>query len=430
MRPLNTSIANTMFNKKTTDIMVLGAGPVGLTAAHALTDRDMDYVLIDREQRTNTHSYALALHPETLALLDNLGIVEPVLDKAIQLQRVAIYEADQQKSLVDYSQLPVKYPFLAVIGQNELENILVQTLAQKKRKPLWNHRARIIEERDTCLNVTVDRLMEGMTGYAVAYIDMQVDKIFEYSANYIIGADGHDSNARRSAGIEFPEYSPSEDYAVFEFKTDAMLPREMRIIIDDEQTHIFWPLPEGRCRFSFQVSNSADADSIDKDHRQYSRGRTDLPELDRKHLKELLHQHAPWFRGSVEQINWRMMVHFEHRLAANFGKGRIWLAGDSAHMTHPGGIMSMNAGMLEAADLVEHLSTDTSDEVRQFRLAAYNADCLGEWKRRLDLDHHIVASDATASWLLSHHDSVLGNLPASGETLKAVLKQLHMTEAA
>ena len=73
-------------------------------------------------------------------------------------------------------------------------------------------------------------------------------------------------------------------------------------------------------------------------------------------------------------------------------------------MTHPGGIMSMNAGMLEAANLVEHLSTDNSDEVRQFRLAAYNADCLGEWKRRLDLDHQIIASDATASWLLNHDD--------------------------
>ena len=203
----------------------------------------MDYVLIDREQRSNTHSYALALHPETLSLLDHLGIVEPVLQQAIQLQRVAIYEADQQKSLIDYSQLPVKYPFIAVIAQNELEHILLRTLARKGHKPLWNHRARIIEPRETCLNITVDRLIEGMTGYAVAYIDMQVDKILEYSANYLIGADGHDSNARRNAGIEFPEYSPSEDYAVFEFTTDAMLPREMHIIIDGEQTHLFWPLP-------------------------------------------------------------------------------------------------------------------------------------------------------------------------------------------
>ena len=99
-------------------------------------------------------------------------------------------------------------------------------------------------------------------------------------------------------------------------------------------------------------------------------------------------------------------------------------------MTHPGGIMSMNAGMLEAANLVEHLSSDRSDEVRQFRLAAYNADKLGEWKRRLDLDHNIVACDATASWLLSHHDSVLEQSSRLGETLKEVLKQLHMTEAA
>ena len=61
-----------MFNHKKTDIVVLGAGPVGLTAAHALATHNIDYVLLDREKRTNTHSYALALHPETLELLDSL----------------------------------------------------------------------------------------------------------------------------------------------------------------------------------------------------------------------------------------------------------------------------------------------------------------------------------------------------------------------
>lgn len=419
-----------MFNKKQTDIMVLGAGPVGLTAAHALADRDMDFVLLDREQRSNTHSYALALHPETLELLEQLKISEPVLDRALQLQRVAIYEGDQQKVVIDYSKLAVKFPFLAVIGQNELEAILAETLAKKGKKPLWNHRARMIEESEICAHVTVDRLMEGMTGYAVAYIDMQVDKILEYRTNYIIGADGHDSNARKTAGIAFPEVTPAKDYAVFEFKTDVRLPLEMRLIVDEDKTHVFWPLPDGRCRFSFQMdAGSAVRATVKKDHHLIDPGQN-LPELDQSHLQQLLKQHAPWFNGSTEDIQWRMMVHFEQHLAESFGKGRIWLAGDSAHMSPPAGILSMNVGMHEAADLADRLSTDESDDVRQFRLHAYNTDRLGEWKRLLDLDHHIVGKDATAKWLLSHHDGIIGNIPASGETLKAVLEQLHLTEAA
>lgn len=419
-----------MFNKKQTDIMVLGAGPVGLTAAHALADRDMNFVLIDREQRSNPHSYALALHPETLELLERLKIIDPVLERALQLQRVVIYQGVHPKVEIDYGKLAMKFPFLAVIGQNELEAILTQTLAEKGRKPLWNHRARIIEEADNCAHVTVDRLIEGMTGYALAYIDMQVDKILEYRTHYIIGADGHDSNARRTAGIEFPEVAPAKDYAVFEFTTDARLPLEMRLIVDNAKTHAFWPLPGGRCRFSFQMdSGTAAQASFVKDHHLIDPGQH-LPELNEARLQELLKKHAPWFNGSAQHIQWRMMVHFEQHLAESFGKNRIWLAGDSAHMAPPAGILSMNVGMHEAADLVDRLCTDESDEVRQFRLHAYNADRIGEWKRLLDLDHHIVGKDATAKWLLSHHDNIIGNIPASGETLKAVLQQLHLTEAA
>ena len=141
-----------MFNHKQTDIVVLGAGPVGLTAAHALANKKMDYVLLDREQRTNTHSYALALHPETLELLDALGLADQVLEKSLHLPKIRIYEDDHEKAVLDYSMLPLKYPFLTVISQGELEHILVDNL---HKQPLWNHRVRFIENDMQALNVSV-----------------------------------------------------------------------------------------------------------------------------------------------------------------------------------------------------------------------------------------------------------------------------------
>ena len=143
-----------MFNHKTTDIVVLGAGPVGLTAAHALTNHHIDYVLLDREQRTNTHSYALALHPETLELLDTLGLADRVLESSLQLSNVGIYEGNHPKATLDYSTLPLKYPFLTVISQGELEHILVDSLSEKAHKPLWNHRVRFIEQTADKLKVS------------------------------------------------------------------------------------------------------------------------------------------------------------------------------------------------------------------------------------------------------------------------------------
>lgn len=421
-----------MFNKKSVDIAVLGAGPAGLTAAHILADRGMDFVLLDREKSRNHHSYALALHPETLELLDDLGIVQPVLERALPLRRAAIFDAhNQQRAVIDYSGLPLKHPHLAVIPQGELEAILIDTLAQKGHKPHWNHRVRCIEQSEDGVQFTVDRLTEGMTGYAVAHMEPEIDKIFEYKADYMIAADGYDSMARKAANIEFPEIATSLDYAVFEFESNTRLLTEMRMMVNHDKTHIYWPLGDGRCRFSFQVEPGfARKNSFNKDHGLIDTNAQNVEELNDAHLDQLLRQHAPWFIGSSKDVKWRIMVHFEKRLAESFGFQRIWLAGDAAHMAPPAGILSMNVGMLEAADLAEKLSAETSHEGRQFRLDAYNLDRITEWRRLLNVDQRIVGQDPTAKWLLEHKDNIIGNIPASGKTFTEVLQQLHLSETA
>ncbi len=420
-----------MFNHKKTDIVVLGAGAVGLTAAHALANRQMDYVLLDKEQPKNFYSYALALHPETLEILDSLGLADPILENALKLKKVSIYENDRERVSLDYSMLPLKYPFLAVIGQSELEKILIDNLARKSKKPLWDHRVRFIEDEGSQLKVTVDRLIEGATGYAVSHIEKEIDKIFDYTANYLIGADGHESTARRSAGIEFNEVSQGADYAVFEFTTTADLPEEMRIIIQDDKTHVYWPLPGGRCRWSFQIEpDSVPAHLLERDnHRTQVLGHK-IDSLDREHLYELLSNNAPWFQGTIKSLNWRTVIRFENRLANDFGRGRIWLAGDAAHTTPPAGILSMNVGIREAVDLVNRLGSVNTDVERQESLEQHNRRYKDEWEYLLDLDHHISAADQAAGWLLSHRSSLVGNIPATGETLTALLAQMHLFDAA
>jgi NADPH-dependent dioxygenase len=421
-----------MFNKKSVDIAVLGAGPAGLIAAHTLADKHAEFILLDREKRNNTHSYALALHPLTLDLLDSLGIIKPVLKHALPLRRVAIFDEQfTQRATINYGDLPCKYPYLAVIGQNELEAILLETLKAKGHSPKWNHRVRCIEPSNNDVRFTVDRLMVGMTGYAVAHIQTEIEKIFDYHVNYLIGTDGHDSFARRAAKIDFPKVGPSLDYAIFSFETNVKLPHEMRMMLDGDKTHIYWPTGKGSCRFSFQMEPGFCKDTTAyKDHHLFDNKSHLMPELSDASLDELLRKHAPWFIGTSEQVSWRSSVHFERHLADSFGQNRIWLAGDAAHIAAPAGILSMNVGMLEAADLADCLCQDSSESNRQLNLRAYNSRRLAEWKRLLDTDHAITGQDATASWLLEHRENLIANLPASGETLTEVFKQLHLTPAA
>ena len=154
-----------------------------------------------------------------------------------------------------------------------------------------------------------------------------------------------------------------------------------------------------------------------------------IPELSDAHLDELLARHAPWFIGSSSDVEWRTLVHFEKHLVDSFGSGRIWLAGDAAHLAPPAGVLSMNVGMVEVADLADKLSSDTDDDARQKRLEAYNLDRVLEWRRLLDVDHTITRRDAEADWLMSHRESIVGNIPASGQTFDQVLEQLHLAES-
>ncbi|MFT4902258.1 MAG: 2-polyprenyl-6-methoxyphenol hydroxylase-like FAD-dependent oxidoreductase [Lentimonas sp.] len=420
-----------MFNKKYTEVVVLGAGPVGLVAAHVLADRKVDFVLFDREKRVNTQSYALALHPDTLELLDRLNVVEPILERALRIRRVAIYDAQQQQGVVDYGLLPMKYPFLAVIGQNELEQILVEALERKGHKPRWGHRVRCIEPAESDVHMTVDRLIDGMTGYAVAHFEPEIDKIFKYSADYLLAADGYASQARTAAGIDFPETAESQDYAIFEFETNIKIPQEMRMIVDGDKTHIFWPLPDNRCRFSFQMeSGFAKNASFNKDHSLIDEAAQQVPELSNAHLEELLQRHAPWFIGASDSVKWRAMVHFESHLAERFGRDRIWLVGDAAHLARPAGVLSMNVGMTEAADLADRIGLSLQDGLGYFSLKSYETDRLAEWRYLLNMGQSLQGTDSSAEWLLQHKANLVGNLPASGVTLASILGQLRLSQAA
>ena len=120
----------------------------------------------------------------------------------------------------------------------------------------------------------------------------------------------------------------------------------------DLTTDAVWPLPDGYCRWSFQLADfTAPESSRVKDRIGLQLGTSQFPVLAEENLHALLAERASWFGGRVDEIDWRIVVRFESRLAEGFGNGRLWLAGDAGHMTGPVGMQSMNVGLREANEL-------------------------------------------------------------------------------
>src|SRR3970040_606310 len=109
-----------MFHHPDPEVLVVGAGPVGLVAALFLQQHGVRVEVVDMHHRTTQHSYALAIHPRTLRILDEAGLSEGLIGAGRKLTKVAYYEGRERRAEIDYSALASKHPYLLVIRQSLL----------------------------------------------------------------------------------------------------------------------------------------------------------------------------------------------------------------------------------------------------------------------------------------------------------------------
>ncbi|MSO82585.1 MAG: hypothetical protein EXQ53_04735 [Acidobacteria bacterium] len=303
-----------MFRHPDPEVLVVGAGPVGLVAALFLQQHGVGVEVVDTHQRTTQHSYALAIHPRTLRILDEAGLSE-----------------------IDYAALASEHPYLLILRQSLLERAAEEALRQKKLKVLWGHRLQSLDADDATPRVEVAKLDQVATGYPVARTEWVVVRSETIRPAYVIGADGYDSAVRRMAGIEMEEHGAGQIFSVYEIEAAGELPAEVRVILDPGLTSVYWPLEEGRCRWGLQIQDASGH------------------EASMERLEQLIAARAPWCTARPTQIYWSTLGLFESRVTRSFGKGGVWLAGDAAHQAAPVGVHSMNSGLMEARELAARM---------------------------------------------------------------------------
>ncbi|WP_456428532.1 FAD-dependent oxidoreductase [Rhodocaloribacter sp.] len=414
-----------MFDREYPEVLVVGAGPVGQTAALTLARRGIRVAIVDREWRTGAHSYALALHPRSHALLDALGVLPGVLEQAYRVRTVGLYEGGIRRRELQISELGGDFSFISVLRQDALENLFEEALQDLGVKVRWNHQVMNLTPEGDHVTATVDHLEKSSFGYAIAHSEWIVLKSQTFDVPFVVGADGHQSFVRRTLGIDFREVAGPEYYAVFEFRTDADLGHEMRLVLEPETSSVLWPLPEGYCRWGFQLKDWEEPlPPREKDRVGVQIGRARYPELTEDQLRAFLRTRAPWFDGSIDEIRWRMVVRFDRRLAGAFGKHRIWLAGDAGHMTGPVGIQNMNVGLREAWNLANTLADVIEGKASPEKLAEYNDERLAEWRFLLGLEGGLEPGPDVEAWIRPYAGRLLSVLPASGADLAALARQL------
>jgi 2-polyprenyl-6-methoxyphenol hydroxylase-like FAD-dependent oxidoreductase len=416
-----------VFGDSKTDVLVVGAGPTGLLAALRLAERGIAVEIIEEEWRSAGHSYALALHPRSLLLLEEAGVAAEAVAHGQKLERIVLFEGGEPRATLRPAAASAPFPFLLALPQSALERLLTRRLEEKGVKVRWSHRLFRIEPRHDRIVASVHRLEKQSTGYAVARTEWAIDEELTFEAGFVVGADGHRSLVRRALGASFGEAGPSQAFAVVECDGGAAPRDEMRLVLDEETVSVLWPLTRGRARWSLEV----EASDVSSEDRFKSRlttmlGERFFPHLDEGRIRELLRERAPWFAPGAGGLGWSVEVRFERRLAGSFGRDRVWLAGDAAHLAGPAGMQSMNAGLREAFDLASRIARVQRGKDGLDLLEEYGRERLAEWRFLLGQAGGLRAGGAASPFVARNAGRLLGCLPATGEDIHGLALQIGL----
>jgi 3-(3-hydroxy-phenyl)propionate hydroxylase len=406
-------------------VLVVGAGPTGLLAALQLVQRGLRVEVIEEEWRPAGHSYALALHPRSLERLAEVGLAEETIAAGRRLETLTLLEGEQPRARLPLAP-EARFPFVLALPQSALEGLLARRLEAQGVAIQWSHRLAGLEPRGDGVVARVQRLEKVSTGYAVAHTEWAIARVLELEASFVIGADGHGSLVRRALGVRFDEAGPSQVFAVLE--CDAGSPSDgLRLLLGDGKTSVLWPLPGGRARWNLEL----EAPEVAASERHKSRLTTQLGEHFFHHLDEpavtaLLRQRAPWFASEPYELGWSAEVRFERRLAASFGAGRVWLAGDAAHLTGPAGMQSMNAGLDEASDLAARFDWIRAGRAGLDVLADYGRARTAEWRFLLGRAGRLHPGPDAPAFVARHADQLLSSLPATAAELDGLAGRLGL----
>ncbi|MGN7779640.1 FAD-dependent oxidoreductase [Mycolicibacterium sp. 22603] len=319
------------------DVLIVGAGPVGLTAAIVLTQRGRRVQVIDNQAEGANASRAAVVHARTLELLAPYGVSPDLVARGVHVPAFSIRDRDATLLKVPFDDLPTAYPYTLMISQADTEALLLRRLEQLGGRVLRP--------------VTLTGVSRHHDGIVAVCADGR-----EIGARYVLGADGLHSTVRRCAGIDFAGDTYTDAFVLADVRLSGGIGAgEVILYFSPAGLVVVAPLPQGRHRIVATVDDAP-------------------AEPDAAFVQRLLDERGPQARPAVvEQIVWSSRFRVHHRIAEAFRSDRTILAGDAAHVHSPAGGQGMNLGIEDAVAAGETLDR-VLDGAPESLLDAYAAE--------------------------------------------------------
>lgn len=309
-----------------TEVLIVGAGPSGLTLAASLVKRGIATTVVDRQPAGANTSRAAVVNARTLEVLEDLDVARRLVKEGIQAPLFSIRDRARTLIPIDFSELPTAYPYSLMVPQSTTEKLLLDRLLELGGS--------VIRPK------TLTSITQDPDGVTATFDDGDVIR-----ARYAVGADGMHSTVRGQAGIGFEGGAYGESFMLADVRLSGEAPLDEVIL--------FWakagltvvaPLPGDIFRIVAPVVDAPEEPSA-------------------QYVQQILDSRGFGAgRMVVTDVIWGSRFRIHHRVADTYRAGRLLLSGDAAHVHSPAGGQGMNLGIQDAVALADALSSVLAGE--------------------------------------------------------------------
>ena len=304
-------------------VVIVGAGPTGMTAALDLAHYNIPSLILDEDHRLSDGSRALAYHGSSLTVWEKFEAAEPMLRQGIAWSVRHTYRGGKKLYVQDFGRpAPGLMPRYINLPQADVERYLLEKI-----------------EASPLIDLRWDNKVVGFSQAADGVrLDVETPQgTLSLSSLYVLACDGARSTLRKLLNLDFPGRTFNDYFLIADIKADLDFPCEPRFFFDHPanpgKTVLIHPQPEGIWRIDWQIGASANT-MLET-----------TPEKMNRRIRALIGDTPPY------ETVWLSAYRFHQRLLERFQHGRVFFAGDAAHLVAPFGARGMNSAVQDVENL-------------------------------------------------------------------------------
>ena len=358
-----------------TEVVIIGAGPTGLSLACQLVRYGVDFLIIEKNEGVTPYSKAIGVHARTLEIYEQLALAQKAVEQGTIAGKGRLLVGGEVRGELNLSNIGEglsPYPFVLMLEQSKNERLLYEYLQAHGKEVLWRTELEGFSQNDS--GVTARLKAADGASYTI-------------EAQYLVGCDGPKSPVRHTLGLSFEGSTFERMFYVADAQVDWHMSHDaLHICLSKDTFVLFFPL-KGEKRYRL-VGVFPEEFAKEEGDILYEEIEARIKEEAKLDL-------------DIHDVEWFSTYKVHTRHVSKFSAGRCFLAGDSAHIHSPAGAQGMNTGIQDGYNLAWKMALVLKGGASKKLLETYNEERLENAKNLLQTTDRLFQFAAGSEWFLA-----------------------------